>query len=55
MGRADRLTEEQTLFHRILLVMSTGLREITKEVLIDNFSTLQDLFVKKDLNNSESF
>ena len=33
------------LFHKTLLDMSRGLTETTKEVSIDNFSTLQDLFV----------
>ena len=43
--RADRQTEEQILFYRTLLAMSRGPRETTKEVLIDIFLTLQDLFV----------
>ena len=43
--QTDRQTEEKTLFYRNLLAMSRGPRETTKEVLIDNFLTLQDLFV----------
>ena len=45
IDRQGRQTEEQTLFQRTFLTMSRGPRETTKEVLIDDFSTLQDLFV----------